>query len=76
MRLAARFALIALLPATLSPAAVSANVLQMQICSGDGQTRVLAIPLGPRVPPGEGDSPCCVKGCHAGGSRKRGSCHI
>jgi hypothetical protein len=76
MRQAARFGLIALLPAILSPATVSANVLQMQICTGDGQTRVLAIPLTPSAPPGEGDSPCCVKGCHASGSRKRGSCHI
>ena len=76
MKLAARFGLIALLPAILSPATATASVLQMQICSGDGQTRVLPIPVGPRVPPGGGDSPCCVKGCHAGGSRKRGSCHI
>ena len=36
--------LIALLPAILSPAGASANGLQMQICSGDGQTRALAIP--------------------------------
>ena len=76
MMLAVRLGLIALLPAILSPATASANMLQMQICGGDGQTRTLAIPLAPRVPPGEGDSPCCVKGCHAGGSRKRGSCHI
>lgn len=76
MKHAASFGLIALLPAILNPVPASASVLQMQICSGDGQTRVLTIPLGPRTPPGEGDSPCCVKGCHAGGSRKRGSCHI
>ena len=76
MKRAARFSLIALLPAILSPATASANVSLMQICSGDGKPRTLAIPLGPRVPPGGGDSPCCVKGCHAGGSRKRGTCHI
>jgi hypothetical protein len=76
MKRAARFGLIALLPAIMSPATASANMPQMQICSGDGQTRVLSIPLAPRVPPGESDSPCCVKGCHSGGSRKRGSCKI
>ena len=76
MKFAARFGLIALLPAILSPATASASVLQMQICSGDGQTRILTIPLAPRTPPGEGDSPCCVKGCHTDGSRKRGCGHI
>ena len=76
MKLAARFGLIALLPAISSPAIASANMLQVQVCSGDGQTRTLAIPQAPRVPPGEGDSPCCVKGCHTDGSRKRGCGHI
>jgi hypothetical protein len=76
MKLAARFGLIALVPTILSPATASANVLQMQICTGDGRTRTLTIPLPSRAPPGEGDSPCCVKGCHTSGSRKRGFCHI
>lgn len=70
-RAATLFALLAILPAALhaAPAFAGDNLL-VPICSGDGQIRLVAIPKGGTVP-GKGDEQDCVKGCHAGSSRKR-----
>ncbi len=65
------FALVALFPAAFGPAAASANPLLVALCTGDGQHRVIAIPLKPALPGSTGM--CCAKGCH-GSSRKRSAC--
>ncbi len=73
-RLAAIFALVALLPAGVNAAAVPrSGVLAVLICTGDGSVRTASIPAGPDAP-GGGGVPCCAKGCHTGGSRKRAAC--
>jgi len=70
-RAAPLFALLAIMPAALHAAPLMTNDnLLVPICTGDGQTRLVAIPKdgnGPR----KGGEPDCVKGCHAGSSRKR-----
>jgi len=68
------FALVALVPAAVSAAAPSRRgVLTVLICTGDGSVRQASIPAGPEAP-GSGGTPCCAKGCHTGGSRKRAGC--
>ena len=71
MRIVPLFALIAITPAALatSPAAAT-QVLAVSICNGDGVTRTVSLPV-PHKPSRNGDDPCCMKGCHAGGNRKR-----
>ena len=76
MKIAALFGLAALLPAASGPAPVRRRQSPCHCCSNDGQTRPLTIPLDRNAPPGSGDGPCCAKGCHTGGSRKRNSCQI
>ncbi|MDT9013300.1 hypothetical protein RQP55_07680 [Novosphingobium sp. APW14] len=70
-RAAPLFALLAILPAALHAAPVMAgDSLLVPICTGDGQTRLVAIPKGGTTPRRGGEQDC-VKGCHAGSSRKR-----
>lgn len=69
------FGLIAMVPAVLnvSPAlarGVAGNAILVPICSGDGVSRSISIPLGPQDIPGKQVPGCCVKGCHSG-ERKR-----
>lgn len=65
------FALFAIAPAALHAAPVMAgDNLLVPICTGDGQTRLVAIPKGGNGPR-QGGEPDCVKGCHGGSSRKR-----
>lgn len=68
------FALLAIMPATLhaAPAFAGENLL-VPICTGDGQTRLVAIPKGGTGPGDGGDNRDCAKGCHGGASRKRGA---
>lgn len=70
MRGADLFGLLALLPAALNtPASAGASIL-MPMCTGDGQVHMVRVPLGGKPLPGS-DSGCCIKGCHAGSSRKK-----
>ena len=70
-RAAPFFALLAILPAALHAAPVMAgDSLLVPICTGDGQTRLVAIPKGGTTPRRGGEQDC-VKGCHAASSRKR-----
>lgn len=70
-RAAPLFALLAIMPAALHAAPLMAgDNLLVPICTGDGQTRLVAIPKGGKGPRRGGEQDC-VKGCHAGGSRKR-----
>jgi hypothetical protein len=71
MRIAAGFALLALLPAALSAAPPS---LTITAPSCAGASTIITVPLGPDAPTRDGDQPCCAKGCHTGSSRKRYSC--
>ena len=65
------FALLAIMPAVLHAAPVKASdSLLVPICTGDGQTRLVAIPRGGSGPR-KGSEQDCVKGCHGGTSRKR-----
>lgn len=64
------FALLAIAPAALHAAPMRAgDNLLVPICTGDGQTRLVAIPKGGGQ--GKGGDQECVKGCHGGTSRKR-----
>jgi hypothetical protein len=72
-RLTSLFAIIALMPAALAVTPASASpVLHLAICSGTEAARSIDVPL-PGKPAGNGE-PCCMKGCHAGGNRKRARC--
>lgn len=65
------FALAALAPAALAPSpAMAGGSLSVVLCNGQANAPVLHIPLR-RAPLRGGDDSCCVKGCHAGCSRKR-----
>ena len=75
MKSIALFAMFALIPAAFNPQPAAAQIAVLVCVDGkDGGT--ITIPLRPASPlRGEGEG-CCVKGCHAGPSRKRGSsCH-
>ena len=63
------FGLVALLPAAFGPVTGLASPLVAFLCSGDGHSRSITLPLKPALP-GNSDL-CCAKGCHAGSSKKR-----
>ncbi|MCK9543418.1 MAG: hypothetical protein M0R03_15465 [Novosphingobium sp.] len=64
--------IVAMLPAALNLGATAqARTLVMPVCTGDGTVHMMRIPLDP-ADPASGQTGCCVKGCHAGSSRKRG----
>ena len=67
------FCIMAMVPAAfnLSPASAGGRITAA-LCTGDGITRSVSIPIQRRLP--VSDPPgCCVKGCHSG-SRKRECC--
>ena len=66
----ALFALAALIPASFNPSPGSGHSLVVLLCTGDGATRSVTLPLGSEGPPGQEMPGCCAKGCHTG-SRKR-----
>jgi len=73
MRLYHLIGLVALLPAALNASPASAHSqLAVPLCTGDGVARTVSVPVGPQDIPGRQVPGCCVKGCHAGGERKRG----
>lgn len=72
-----RFALLAILPAAIHAApAYAGGSLLVPVCTGDGQTRLVAIPNGGRGSGDERQSRDCAKGCHGGSSRKRGAAPV
>jgi len=63
--------LLALFPAALGSSAASATVaLSVPLCVGGGAGATMLIPVAPSPLPAP-DNPCCQKGCHAAGQRKR-----
>ena len=71
MKLASVFGLIAILPVALAVTpAPAAGALTVQLCNGSAAGQTINIPIPARQHKGQ-DDPCCVKGCHAGCSRKR-----
>jgi len=62
------FGLAALLPFAIGPLPVQARSITALICSGDGITRSIDIPIDNDAP---APPPCSAKGCHAGSCRKR-----
>lgn len=65
------FALLAIMPAAVHAAPVLAgDSLLVPVCTGDGQTRLVAIPTREEAP-GQNGGQDCIKGCHGGTSRKR-----
>jgi hypothetical protein len=71
------FALSALLPAALNTAPAEAHArLRVPLCTGDGQTRMIELPLTPnstdRSHPD--NSACCTIGCCEYGRRKTQGC--
>jgi hypothetical protein len=71
MNLAAALALAGMLPAALGATPAPGRSLLVPVCSGDGSTRMVPVPLDRPALPGSDPSGCCVKGCHASSSRKR-----
>ncbi len=68
----AQFSLIAMIPAMLNLTIITAgDTIAVQICTGDGQVHTVEVPVG-EGGSGEQRGLCCAKGCHSGGSRKRG----
>lgn len=71
----ALFGALALLPAMIGPLRAEARMLVAPICAGiggGGGSGTTAIPLPARdAPPGPPQGPCCAKGCHSDGKRKR-----
>lgn len=68
------FALLAIMPAALHAApAFAGERLLVPICTGDGQTWLVAIPTGGEGSGTGGEGQECAKGCHGGSSRKRGA---
>ncbi|MBV1691943.1 hypothetical protein KRR38_30825 [Novosphingobium sp. G106] len=63
------FALLSLGPAALTATVPAAMAVSAPTCAGG--YRVAIIPFAPGAPAREGTQPCCAKGCHTGGSRKR-----
>ena len=57
------------------PARAGQGGILVPVCSGADLGRTVTIPLRPVLPPDQGGKGCCAKGCHAGSSRKRGTCH-
>lgn len=74
MRRGQIFALLALVPAALGSASALAGgrSLLVPICTGDGQVRMVTMPLDEPRLPGSDAAACCAKGCHGSSSRKRG----
>ncbi len=66
------FAMLAMVPAAFNLSGpASGGTMMMPLCTGDGLVRMVEVPLdGPRAP-GQDQSNCCAKGCHASCSRKR-----
>ncbi|QKG72127.1 hypothetical protein [Erythrobacter mangrovi] len=64
----ALLALFALLPVALGPLPAQARSITAFICSGDGISRSIEIPIDDQAP---FPPPCSAKGCHAGSCRKR-----
>lgn len=61
-------AAISLVPAMTGPLGVApAREAMIALCGGGA----ISIPLDDAPAPGEGNGPCCAKGCHSGQSRKR-----
>ncbi|MBC2670709.1 hypothetical protein ACFOON_02685 [Novosphingobium piscinae] len=62
--------LLALLPAALNTSPARAGALAVAVCSGDGLTRTISLPLSGEDPPGREQPGCCAKGCHTGSRKK------
>lgn len=80
MKLVSLFGLIAMVPAALNASTPSSSrTITFLLCRGNGVAETVTMPVrGPAPLPGHGEDggACCAKGCHAGGSRKRGgACH-
>lgn len=44
--------------------------MTLMICTGNGPARSIEVPL-PGKPLRQGNEPCCMKGCHSAGNRKK-----
>ena len=64
------FAIVALVPLALAITPASAANLNLALCDGAATGRTINLPIPRKAPRGQ-DDPCCIKGCHAGCSRKR-----
>ncbi|MBA3056030.1 MAG: hypothetical protein FP826_14140 [Sphingomonadales bacterium] len=73
MKRSALLGLIALVPAAFNVAPAAARGMVVPICSGDGVTRTVTVPLPGDPLPGPSDAGCCAKGCHTGSRKKDGS---
>ena len=69
--IAARFGIVALIPAMLNlTVASSGGMMTVQICTGDGRVHTVEVPLGQQDKDGT-KGLCCAKGCHSGNNRTR-----
>jgi hypothetical protein len=67
-RAALIFAAIAVVPAMTGPVAAQSRPQAMIALCGGG---LMPVPFGQPPARGEGNSPCCAKGCHSGQCRKK-----
>lgn len=71
MKAGVLFALAALFPAAAGTGPAPRTIIA-KLCSSGGAAQTVTIPLDRSLPGSGGENaPCCAKGCHAGGSRKR-----
>jgi hypothetical protein len=61
--------LLALVPAAVNASAPASTTIMAPTCTGAFQA--VTIPVNPIAPVQQDGQPCCAKGCHANGSRKR-----
>ncbi len=71
MNILAAFGLLALLPAAVNANEAVPYGIEMAICTGAGNGRVVIVPVLPQKPVDGSGSDCWNKGCHAAGSRRQ-----
>jgi len=76
MRLPAAIGILALVPAAFNIAPAAAQGIVVPLCSGDGVTRSVTVPMPGNELPGKEAPGCCAKGCHTGSRKKSLCCQI
>lgn len=70
MTRSATLGLVALIPLALNVSVPARGSILMPLCTGDGTVRMVPVQGSGNGPAG-GENGCCIKGCHAGSSRKK-----
>lgn len=75
MKRRAILGILALVPAAFNISPAGAHTMTVALCTGDGITRTVTVPVPGRSSdlPGREEPGCCAKACHTG-SRKKSQC--